>query len=98
MEYSACFRVEFKMSSVNTDKNSEGNKRFASLSEQDFDKLITEKDSKNTRRATDFAVKTFQAYLSEKGENTEFEAAEPSRLDCLLRQFYTEARSLHGEL
>ena len=48
--------------------------RFANLSSQEKRTKIEEKDSKNTRKANDRAVKLFHTYLIEKGEDKKFES------------------------
>ena len=42
--------------------------RFATISEAEFDKLVKNKDAKNTKRATLSAGRVFEAYLQEKDE------------------------------
>ena len=71
--------------------------RFASLNCEDFDKILTEKDSKNTKRATEMAVKIFRTYLREKELPENFEEASASSLDDQLTRFYGEARQVNGQ-
>ena len=40
--------------------------RFATVDEAEFRRILKEKDSKNTRRATNVAVKIFRTYLKAK--------------------------------
>ena len=40
--------------------------RFATVDDAAFEKLLYEKDAKNTRRATESALRTFRSYLREK--------------------------------
>ena len=40
--------------------------RFTNLSSEDLSKLLADKDSANTKKATDHAVRVFRAYLREK--------------------------------
>ena len=54
--------------------------RSASVSEDELCRLIEEKDSQNTRRATKASVKVFNEYLQEV------------TLANVLKQFYAEAR------
>ena len=86
------------MADAGSVENSISKKRFASLSDAQCKTLITERESKNTRRATDHAVKTFNSYLVEKGIETDFEKWDSERLDATLCKFFTEARSSKGEL
>ena len=65
--------------------------RFASVSEDEFCRLIEEKDSQNTKRATKARVKVFNEYL--QGKNLD----DPHHVDKVtlanvLKQFYAEAR------
>ena len=48
--------------------------RFANLSSQEKRAKIEEKDSKNTRKTNDRAVKLFHTYLIEKGEGKKIES------------------------
>ena len=47
--------------------------RFASVEEDDLNKLFLEKDSINTRKNTATSVKLFRSCLSANGENEQFE-------------------------
>ena len=67
-------------------------KRFVTVSEEGYKKLIIEKDALNTHRATDVAVQTFKAYLAEKQLSEDFENYTADQLDSTLSRFYTEAR------
>ena len=40
--------------------------RFASLTEQDIEKIVEDKDSQNTKRSTKVAKELFADYLKEK--------------------------------
>ena len=71
--------------------------RFASLNCDDLDKILTEKDSKNTKRSTDVAVKIFKTYLREKELPENFEEASASSLDDQLTRFYAEVRQVNGQ-
>ena len=76
----------------------EQKKRFATVEDDDLKQLLTEKDVKSTRRATDSAVRTFKTYLHEKSLNEDFEEMTPSELDSTLSKLYAEARTEDGEL
>ena len=72
--------------------------RFTNLSSEDLSKLIADKDSANTKKATDHAVRVFRAYLREKEIPEDFENFSQQRLDTVLAKFYAESRSQTGEL
>ena len=66
----------------------ESKSRFATLSEEDLNLLLDDKDAKSTKRATKSALKVFHQYL--KGKKTD----EPQTKDTLanvLKLFYAEA-------
>jgi len=71
--------------------------RFASVEEDDLNKLLLEKDSINTRKNTASSVKLFRSYLSAKGENEQFETFNSDTLNKLLTKFYAEVRQESGE-
>ena len=48
----------------------ESKSRFATLSEEDLNLLLDDKDAKNTKRATKSALKVFHQYLKEKSRWT----------------------------
>ena len=71
----------------------ESKSRFATLSEEDLNLLLADKDAKSTKRATKSALKVFHQYLKEK------KADEPQTKDTLanvLKLFYAEARKADG--
>ena len=72
--------------------------RFVTLSEEEFSRVIDEKDSKNTKKVTSFAVNTFRAYLKEKNFDEHFENMSVDELDSVLAKFYAEARQANGEM
>ena len=66
---------------------------FATLSQEDLNLLLDDKDAKSTKRAIKSALKVFHQYLKEK------KADEPQKKDTLatvLRLFYAEARKADG--
>ena len=65
--------------------------RFASVSEGELYKLIEEKDSKNTKRATKVSVKVFNEYLQEKNLDNPRDYDKVTLANVLTR-FYAEAR------
>ena len=78
---------------MDTDK-----KRFSSLNGEQFQQLIIDKDAKNTKKATAFAINAFQAYLKEKNEDEQFDSMTKAKLDGVLAKFYAEARQENGTL
>ncbi|KAJ7377167.1 BTB/POZ domain-containing protein kctd1 [Desmophyllum pertusum] len=67
--------------------------RFAKVSEVDLERLVDDKDAKNTKRATKTALTVLQQYLKEK------KLSEPQTKDGIsnvLKLFYVEARKLDG--
>ena len=71
--------------------------RFASVEEDDLNKLLLEKDAINTRKNTSPSVKLFRSYLSAKGENEQFKTFNSDTLNKLLTKFYAEVRQESGE-
>ena len=72
--------------------------RFAESSEEDIQRLLEEKNSENTKRATKTAVKILRDYMAEKGYNPRFEDLDKRALNNVLRKFYVEARKKNGDL
>ena len=67
--------------------------RFATLTKEDLNLLLDDKDAKSTKRATKSALKVFHQYLKEK------KAGEPQTKETLanvLKLFYAEARKTDG--
>ena len=72
--------------------------RFANLSSQEKRTKIEEKDSKNTRKANDRAIKLFHTYLIEKGKDKKIESMTKEELNKYLSDFFLEVRKENGEL
>lgn len=70
--------------------------RFATISEDQFKKLIEDKDSKSTKQATKVAVSVFRSYLKEKHLEDDFENFPSEQLDDILSKFYLEMRKCCG--
>ena len=89
-----------KMSADESDAGgvSKAKRRFADITNLELEKIIEEKDAKNTRRSTDQAVRMFRKYLEEKELDPAFENYDPQTLDKILCKFYAEARTTDGEL
>ena len=67
--------------------------RFASLTQQEIEKLIEDKDSENTKRSTNVAKELFYEYLKEKNIQ---EPHDKKELAQVLKSFYVEARKKDG--
>ena len=63
--------------------------RFASLTEQDFEKLVKKKDSQTQKRSTKMAKELFAYYVKEKKLR---EPEEKNELAQTLKTFYVETR------
>ena len=72
--------------------------RFATINEEQLNKILTEKDAKNTKRATDSSIRTFKSYLREKNYDEDFEDLPNEQIDAILKKFYSEVRTENGEL
>jgi len=74
--------------------------RFASLSDGDIEKILDDRDSKNTKNVIKVAVKALNDYLSEKsGEFSsvnDLDKADAGDLCSTLRKFYGEIRKTDG--
>ena len=67
--------------------------KFASLTEQDIEKIVEDKDSQNTKRSTKVAKELFSDYVKEKKLR---EPEEKKELAQTLKTFYVEARKKDG--
>jgi hypothetical protein len=72
--------------------------RFATVNDLEFNRILREKDAANTRRATETAVRTFRAYLREKGLSEDFESLPIPELNSIISRFFAEARQENGDL
>ena len=63
--------------------------KFASLTEQDIEKIVEDKDSQNTKRSTKVAKELFADYAKEKKLR---KAGEKKELAQTFKTFYVEAR------
>lgn len=73
------------------------NGRFSALDQAEIGKILPDKHSENTNKATKITVRLFRAYLAEKGLPTDFEALDKNELAAILSKFYLEARRVDGE-
>ena len=65
--------------------------RFASVTEDDVDILVQNKDSENTKRISKAVVAVFRSYLVEKGKCADFTSLPFEELRDLLKKIYVEA-------
>jgi hypothetical protein len=71
--------------------------RFGDSSEEEIQRLLEDKNTANTKKATKTAVNIFREYLREKGLDTFFEDFDKDVLNNVLRKFYVEARKRDGD-
>lgn len=71
--------------------------RFGDSSEEEIQRLLEDKNTVNTKKATKTAVNIFREYLREKGLETCFEDFEKNVLNNVLKKFYVEARKRDGD-
>jgi hypothetical protein len=69
--------------------------RFPSLKDEEISTLLSEKDSKSTKRATKLFKSIFEEYLHEKQKEYPTNAVE---LAAILKLFYAEARKQNCKL
>ena len=69
--------------------------RFASTSEQEKKKIMEERNSSNTNKATQSALTTFREYLTEKQIGTIEEVCDGD-LPKIMLEFYTNLRKIDG--
>jgi hypothetical protein len=67
------------------------------VDEAEFRRILNEKDAKNTRRATNGAVKIFRTYLKDKNMLETFENFTNEELDDIVGKFYVEVRQENGD-
>ena len=67
--------------------------RFATVSKNELEKLLANKDAENTKKATKLAVNIFTTYLKEKKIK---EPDDKESLAAVLKLFYIEARKEDG--
>ncbi|XP_031564984.1 uric acid degradation bifunctional protein TTL-like [Actinia tenebrosa] len=71
--------------------------RFGDTSEEEIQRLLEDKNTANTKKATKTAVNIFREYLREKGLDTCFEDFDKNVLNNVLKKFYVEARKRDGD-
>jgi hypothetical protein len=62
-----------------------------------MERLLSEKDSKNTKRAISTSAKCFRNYLQANGIDQKFESFETGVLDSRLKEKYASVRKADGE-
>ena len=66
--------------------------RYVRQTEEEMERLLSEKDSKNTKRAISTSVKCFRYYLQANGIDQEFESFETGVLNSRLKEYYASVR------
>ena len=77
---------------VVTEMDEGGDTRFASVTADDIDILVQNKESENTKKNSKAAVAVFRGYLLEKGKCVDFISLPLEELRELLKKNYVEAR------
>ena len=74
--------------------------RFATVSDEEFERILNEKNSINTNRATNVAWNTFKSYLIAKNlfDNFQVQSISKEELNNVLKKFYVEVRKNDGSL
>ena len=76
---------------------SSASKIFPTIDESELKRILEEKDSKNTRRATNGAAKSFRSYLKARNAAENIEQLTGEEFDEHLGKFYVEVRQENGE-
>jgi hypothetical protein len=71
--------------------------RYNRQTEEEIERLLSEKDSKNTKRAISTSVKCFRNYLQANGIDQEFESFETGVIDSRLKEYHANVRNADGE-
>lgn len=72
------------------------NGRHKSLTEEDIGKIEGQVHEQNTKKSTNWALKTFQDFLKEKGKNQRLEAYTSDELNEVLKHFYASVQTTQG--
>ena len=70
--------------------------RFASLSEEEIENIISDKDAKRTKKATEQSWSVLKSYCEEKQIDLNIHNITKQELNDLLKTFYVEARKADG--
>lgn len=81
---------------VASDELLDGARRHVSVTEDDLIGLEEERNEKNTRKQTDWAVNILKQWLIEKGKDDKFESISVEELNGILREFYGTVRNHDG--
>ena len=71
--------------------------RYVRQTEEEMEPLLSEKDSKNTKRAISTSDKCFRNYLQANDIDQKFESFETGVLDSRLKEYYASVRKADGE-
>ena len=71
--------------------------RFATVNDDEMQRILVEKDAINTRKSTVSGEKLFRSYLREREQSEDFENFNTASLDKILCKFYVEVRQENGE-
>ena len=69
--------------------------RFATVSEDQLDEILKNKNAVNTTKAMNVAWKVFTSYIDAKRLTPEFN--DKVAMNDILRKFYVEVRKVNGE-
>ena len=95
---SSCLQGVFMNNSYNRpNKNMATSSRFVALNDDDINKLVNEKDSKNTVRGIKRSVQLFREFLLEKKISSNFDELLPEDLNSYLKSFVVSLRKKSGE-
>ena len=73
--------------------------RFATVTDQEYETILNEKNSINTHRATNVAWNTFKSYLEARDyHDFQPETITKEQLNKVLKKFYVEVRKTDGTL
>ena len=73
-------------------KKNMASSKYVRQTEEKMERLLIEKDSKNTKRAISTSVKCFRNYLQANGIDQEFESFETGVLNSRLKEYYASVR------
>jgi hypothetical protein len=72
------------------------NDRFVAVGEEEMERLLSDKDSKNTKRKISSSLKYFRTFLAKNYQNHNFESFTCDVLDDRLKAFYAGSRKTDG--
>ena len=70
--------------------------RFVAVGEEEMERLLSDKDSKNTKRKIASSIKYFRTFLAKNYQNDNFESFNCDVLDDRLKAFYASSRKTDG--